>query len=95
MMLHKVSSQMEYGRKLILDAQSKLLELEAHRDDLKAKLVSLKPEDGGLTSMHRDLEGLQLRVDAQKGILAVFQETCGGGQAKFMELAKLTSTEAA
>lgn len=72
MTLHKVSSQMEYGHKLITDAQSKLLELKAERDALRAKLVSVRPEDGGLAFIHRDLEGLQLRVDAQKGILAVF-----------------------
>lgn len=72
MTLHKVSSQMEYGRKLISDAQKKLSELEAQRDDLRARLVSPMPEDGGLTSMHRDLESLQHRLDAQKGILAVF-----------------------
>ena len=95
MTLHKVSFQMEYGRKLISDAQKKLSELEAQRDDLRARLVSPMPEDGGLTSMHRDLESLQHRLDAQKGILAVFQETCGGGQAEIQELAKLTSAEAA
>ena len=89
MTLHKVSSQMEYGRKLISDAQAKLSELEAKRDDLKAKL------DGGLAFIHRDVEGLQLRVDAQKGILAVFEETCGGGQVEILELAKLTNAEEA
>ena len=93
MTLHKVSSQMEYGRKLISDAQSKLSKLEAERDDLRAKLVSVRPEDGGLAFIHRDLEGLQLRVDAQKRIMAVFEETCGGGQAEIVELAKLTNAE--
>ena len=95
MTLHKVSSQVEYGRKLISDAQSKLSELEAERDALRAKLVSVRPEDSGLVFIHRDLEGLQLRVDAQKSILAVFEETCGGGQAEIVELAKLTAAEEA
>jgi chromosome segregation ATPase len=45
MTLHKVSSQQEYGRKLIADAQAKLSKLEAERDNMKAKLESLSTEE--------------------------------------------------
>jgi hypothetical protein len=95
MTLHKVSSQMEYGQKLIDDAKSKLSELEAERDTLKAKFLSLTPEDGDVALTQRDLEALQARVHAQKGILAVFEDTCGGGQADILELAKLANAEEA
>ena len=95
MTLHKVSSQMEYGQKLISDAQSKLSELEAERDTLKATLGTQRPEDGQCTFTQSDLEALHLRVEAQRGILAVFQDTCGGGQADKLELAKLASAEEA
>ena len=95
MTLHKVSSQMEYGQKLISDAQAKLSELEAERDNCKARLEAMTPEDGGLALTQRDLEALHLRVDAQKGILAVFEDTCGGGQADILELAKLANAEEA
>ena len=95
MTLHKVSSHMEYGRKLICDAQAKLSALEAERDEKQAKLASSRPENGPMAFIHKDLEGLQLRLDAQKGILAFLGETSAGGQAEMEELAKLTTTEEA
>jgi hypothetical protein len=95
MTLHKVSSQMEYGQKLISDAQAKLSELEAERDTVKAKLETMTQEDGGLALTQLDLEALHLRVEGQKGILAVFQDTCGGGQADILEEAKLANAEEA
>ena len=93
--LHKVQSQKEYGQKLISDAQSKLSELEAELDTLKAHMDSLPPEDGGLALTQSDLEALHLRVEAQKGILRVFEDTCGGGQTDKLELAKLANAEEA
>jgi hypothetical protein len=98
MTLHKVTSPMEYGSKLIADAQAKLSELEAERDTMKAKMDSVRPEEGGLDLIDIDpamvdFEGLQHRGDAQKGILAVFEETCGGGQAEKLELVKLTNAK--
>lgn len=48
MNLHKVYSQMEYGCKLIANAHAKLLELEAERDTMKAKMDFVRPEEGGL-----------------------------------------------
>ena len=48
MALHKVSSQMEYGRQLIADVRAKFSELEAERDCMKSKLDSVRPEEGGL-----------------------------------------------
>ena len=95
MTLHKVSSQMEYGQKLISDAQAKLSELEAERDSVKGKLHSLPPEDAGLVLIERELEGLHLKVDAEKCILAVFEETCGNGHAELLEVAKLSNAEEA
>ena len=95
MTLHKVSSQMEYSRKLVCDAQAKLLALEAERDEKLAKLSSGRPEDGPDAFIHKDLEGLQLRLEAQKRILAFLGETSAGGQAEIEELAKLTTAEEA
>ena len=95
MTLHKVSSQMEYGRKLICDAQSKLEALEAERDEKQAKLTSGRPEDGPMAFIHKDLEGLQLRLEAQKGILAFLGETSAGGQPEIEESAKLALAEEA
>ena len=98
MNLHKVSSQQEYGRKLIADAQTKLSQLEAERDTMKARLESLSSEETGLDFSQVDpamvdLGGLQHRLDAQKAMLVVFEETCGGGQALNLESAKLTNAE--
>jgi hypothetical protein len=98
MNLHKVSSQQEYGCKLIADAQAKLSQLEAERDNMKAKVESLSTEETGLDFSQIDpamvdLGGLQHRLDAQKAMLAVFEETCGGGQAVNLESAKLTNAE--
>ena len=95
MTLHKVSSQMEYGRKLICDAQSKLSALEAERDEKQAKLTLGRPKDGPMAFIHKDLEGLQLRLEAQKGILAFLGETSAGGQAEIEEYAKLALAEEA
>jgi hypothetical protein len=98
MNLHKVSSQQEYGRKLIADAQAKLSELEAERDTMQAKLESVGSEEtqgdfsqieGGML----DFAGLQHRLHAQKAIFVVFEETCGGGQTEILESAKLTDAE--
>ena len=49
MTLHKVSSQMEFGRKLIADARAKLSELEVEQDYMKSKLESVRPERVGST----------------------------------------------
>jgi hypothetical protein len=100
MVVHKVSSQMEYGRQLIADARAKLSELEAERDCMKSKLDSVRPEEGGLHLNYIDpgmvdFEGLQQRIQAQKGILAVFEETCGGRQAETIELSKLENADEA
>ena len=100
MVVHKVSSQMEYGRQLIADARAKLSELEAERDCMKSKLDSVRPEEGGLHLNYIDpgmvdFEGLQQRIQAQKRILAVFEETCGGRQAETIELSKLENADEA
>ena len=67
---------------------------------MKTKLESVRPKEGGLHLIDIDpakvdFEGLQQRVEAQKGILTVFEETCGGGQAEKHELAKLSTAEEA
>ena len=55
----------------------------------------MKPEDGGpdlidIDPMLKELEGLQRKIDAQKNILQVFRDACGGSEAGEAEKAKLT-----
>ena len=98
-MLYKVSSQVEYGQKLIEDAEGKLAELEAERGKVMASLdvvkFVMKPKEGGpdlidIYPMSKELEGLQSKIDAQKSILQVFSFTCGDSKAGEAKKAKLT-----
>lgn len=75
MTLHKVSLQVEYGRKLIEDAKERLADLEAERNKMRTSLDSvrfvMKPEESGphlidIDPLAKDLEEVQRKVDAQK-----------------------------
>ena len=99
MTLHKVSSHVEYGLKLIEDAKGKLAELKAKRGKVMASLDAIKfvmkPKEGrpdliDIDLMSKELERLQCKIDAQKNILQVLRDTCGGSEAGEAEKAKLT-----
>lgn len=61
-------------------------------------VVNPKEGDPGLIDIYplqHDIEGLEKKIDAQKWIRQVFQDTFGGGQPGDAELAKLTIVEEA
>ena len=104
MTLHKVSSQVEYGRKLIEDAEGKLADLQVEHDTLRSSMDSVDfvmnlelhvPQLLDLHPLAKDLEEVQRKVDAQKGIVQVFHETFGGEQSGAAERFKLTLADEA
>ena len=104
MTLHKVSSQVEYGHKLIEDAEGKLAELQAECDNMRASMDSVDfvmdlelhvPPLLDLHPLAKDLEEMQRSVDAQKMIVQVFHETFGGEQSGAAERLKLTLADEA
>lgn len=104
MTLHKVSSQVEYGRKLIEDAEGKLADLQAEHDSLRSSMDSVDfvmnlelhvPPLQDLHPLALDLEEVQRKVDAQKKIVQVFHKTFGGEQSGATERLKLTLVDEA
>jgi hypothetical protein len=104
MTLHKVSSQVEYGRKLIEDAELKLADLQAELDSMRTSKVSVDfvvdlelhvPPLLDLHPLENDLEEMQRKVDAQKRIVQVFHETFGGEQSGAVERFKLSLADEA
>ena len=105
MTFHKVSSQEEYGKKLIEDAEGRLADLEADYNKIKTssedvQLVIQLEESVGLeyideNPLAKDLDECQRKVDAQKGILKVFHETFGGWESAAVERLNMTLADEA
>lgn len=104
MTFHKVSSQEEYGRKLIEDAETKLVDLEAEYNNMRASRdevqLVIQLEEPAADSLDEDplaseLAEMQRKVDAQKNLVQVCRDTFGDWQSAAVERLNMTLADEA
>lgn len=82
--LVKVSSQVDYGRSLLANAERRLTVLQAEHDECKMKLEALKGEDPqsatNIGAAVNALANVQKKVDSQVGVLDQFRGLFGSGE---------------